>query len=239
MRGAETAKQLFYERLNWWLCARLVASGPHLKQALLTRAGVPETRVVVIPNAVDVARFASPPKERSATASPASGAAALLLGADASIPAINGRGTATRPEGRLDERAASGSPATALRRTLAPNGERVLVSVGRISRQKSMHLIPEALGILKRQGRLPANVRVCIVGQVEYPQMQARLEETVRREGLEQYDLSRDVDEMAPHDTSIAAFETACRRDGIPAAAVAAAIQHLSSWEHHAHALAA
>jgi glycosyltransferase involved in cell wall biosynthesis len=185
VRGAETAKQLFYERLSWWLCARLVASGPHLKQALLTRAGVPETRVVVIPNAVDVARFASPPKELSAIASPASGAAALLLGTDASIPVMNGRGTASRPEGRLVERAAPGSPATALRRSLAPNGEHVLVSVGRISRQKSMHLIPEALGILKRQGRLPANVRVCIVGQVEYPQMQAQLEEAVRREGLE------------------------------------------------------
>jgi glycosyltransferase involved in cell wall biosynthesis len=180
VRGAESPKQLLYERLSWWLCARLVASGPHLKQALLTHAGMPEARVAVIPNAVDIARFASPPQDSEAA----------LPTVETPIPAMNGRGTSTQPEvrpaqGQIDERTAQGSLATNLRQTHAPNGERVLLSVGRISRQKSMHLIAEALGTLKRQGRLPAKVRLCIVGQVEDPQMQAWLEEVVRREGLD------------------------------------------------------
>jgi len=176
VRGAESPKQLLYERLSWRLCARLVASGPHLKQALLIHAGVQEARLVVIPNAVDVARFA-PPQQ---------GPHAALPAMDASISAMNGRGRAIRPEGRpAGQEHLPETPETALRQTLAPNGERVLLSVGRISRQKSMHLIAEALGSLKRLGRLPAKVRLCIVGQVEDPQMQARLEEVVRREGLD------------------------------------------------------
>ncbi len=185
VRGVETPKQLLYERLSWRLCAHLVASGPHLKQALLTRAGMPEARVVVIPNAVDVARFASPPQEGNVGTEAHSAGVAQASGA-AALPAMNGRGTPRRPEGRsAGQEHLPEAAETSLRQTLAPNGERVLVSVGRISRQKSMHLIPEALGMLKRQGRLPASVRVCIVGQVEDLPMQARLEEAVRREGLE------------------------------------------------------
>ncbi len=142
MRGVESAKQLLYERLSWRLCARLVASGPHLRQALLARAGAPDARVVVIPNAIDLARFAPP-------------------------SAVSAAAVAT------------------LRDTLTPNGERLLFSLGRISRQKSMHLIAEALGHLKRAGHLPADLRVCIVGQVEDQEMQTRLETVVRREGLD------------------------------------------------------
>lgn len=144
VRGVETPKQLLYERLSWWLCRRMVASGPHLARALAQQAGAPASRIAVIPNAIDVARFAPP-----------------------------------------ESLTAQDTPEASLRRELAPHGERVLVSVGRISRQKRMHLIPEALGILKREGRLLQDVRVCIVGQVEDSEMQALLAEAVRRDSLE------------------------------------------------------
>jgi glycosyltransferase involved in cell wall biosynthesis len=106
---------------------------------IVERAGVPEAKVVVIPNAVDVQRFANPPK--------------------------------------------GGMPA--LRRELAPHGERLLLSVGRISAQKRMHLIPMALGMLKRDGRLPVHARVCILGQVEDSASQRQLEEAIVDAGLE------------------------------------------------------
>jgi glycosyltransferase involved in cell wall biosynthesis len=152
VRGVETPKQLRYERLSWRLCAHLVASGPHLKDALVRSADVPGSRIAVIPNSIDGARFASP----------ASGSA--------------GAHTFSAPALHLLEN---------LRRQLAPGGERVLISVGRISKQKRMHLIAEAIGILKREGQLPAKMRICILGQTEHPAMQAKLDETVRRDGLE------------------------------------------------------
>jgi glycosyltransferase involved in cell wall biosynthesis len=151
VRGVETSKQLLYERLSWRLCRRLVASGPHLAHALARRAGVPEARVAVIPNAIDVARFF-----------------------------MNGSA-----EGDAAAIAVARASAEHLRAELAPHGERIFISVGRISAQKRMHLIPEALGMLKREGRLPPALRVCIVGQVEDREMQARLEAAVRRDALE------------------------------------------------------
>jgi glycosyltransferase involved in cell wall biosynthesis len=149
VRGLETPKQLRYQRLSQRLCARIVASAPQLEDMLITGAGVPASKLVVIPNAVDVRRFAVP--------SPA---------------------------------------AAALRRQLAPEGQRILLSVGRISRQKRMHLIPEALGLLKEQGRLPAGVRVCILGQVEHDTMQARIEAAVAR-----HDLANVIVQHPPSDT--------------------------------------
>ncbi len=58
VRGIETAKQLRYQRLGQWACSRIVASGPQLKRMIVEQAGVPLSKVVVIPNAVDVRRFA-------------------------------------------------------------------------------------------------------------------------------------------------------------------------------------
>ena len=66
-----------------------------------------------------------------------------------------------------------------LRQRIAPGMRRVLVSMGRISKQKRMHLIAQALGMLKEQGRLPNDVRVMIVGPVEDQRMQAQLEAAV------------------------------------------------------------
>jgi glycosyltransferase involved in cell wall biosynthesis len=109
-------------------------------------AGVPEAKVVVIPNAVDTARFTYP------------------------------------PVGTMQ-----------LRRELAPLGERLLLSVGRISAQKRMHLIPSALSLLKREGRLPAHLRVCILGQVEDAMSQRQLEAAIVEAGLEDIVIQRPV----------------------------------------------
>jgi Sulfatase len=49
----------------------------------------------------------------------------------------------------------------------------------------------------------------------------------VRREGVEHYDLAVDPLEAAPVGGTIADFEAACRRDGLPTAAIAAAAAHL------------
>ncbi len=138
VRGIETPKQLIYQRLGQRACSRIVASSPQLKRMLVDRAGTPEAKVVVIPNGVDLDRFAP-------------------------IPAATAE----------------------LRRELAPNGERLLLSVGRISAQKRMHLIPEALGLLKREGRLPAGIRVCILGQVEDSALQLQLEKAILAAGLD------------------------------------------------------
>lgn len=138
VRGIESPKQRLYERLSHWLCARMVASGPHLK-ADLVRGGVPAQRIEVIANAIDTQRFAAP-----------------------SDPT--------------------------LRQRLAPDvtdAGRVFVSLGRISRQKSMHLIAQALGQLAAAGRLPGDVRVFIVGPTEDPAMRTALEQAIHADGLE------------------------------------------------------
>jgi len=53
----------------------------------------------------------------------------------------------------------------------------------------------------------------------------------MRREGLEHYDLAADPDEIAPSGGQIIDFEIACRRDGAPREAIAAAVAHLRRWE--------
>jgi arylsulfatase A-like enzyme len=53
----------------------------------------------------------------------------------------------------------------------------------------------------------------------------------VRREGVAQYDLATDPVEMRAETTTIAEFAAACRRDGLPAPAVRAAVAHLGRWE--------
>lgn len=71
-----------------------------------------------------------------------------------------------------------------LRQQIAPGVRRVFVSIGRISHQKTIHLIAEAFGALKRQNRLPADCRLFIVGPVHDAPMQVLLEEAIRRDDL-------------------------------------------------------
>jgi glycosyltransferase involved in cell wall biosynthesis len=75
-----------------------------------------------------------------------------------------------------------------LRAHVAPGFRRVLLSLGRISRQKRMHVTVEALGRLKNAGKLPKDVCLLIVGPAQQPPMLAALEEAIAR-----YDLADQV----------------------------------------------
>jgi glycosyltransferase involved in cell wall biosynthesis len=60
VRGRLSRKQLLYERLGSRFCARLVVNAPHLKEMLVTQAGIAARRVCVIVNGIDIERFATP-----------------------------------------------------------------------------------------------------------------------------------------------------------------------------------
>ncbi len=59
VRIEQTAKQLRYHALSWRLCSAIVCNSPHIRQQLLTQAGVPARKLHFIPNGVDLARFSS------------------------------------------------------------------------------------------------------------------------------------------------------------------------------------
>ena len=71
-----------------------------------------------------------------------------------------------------------------LRARLAPDARRVLVSMGRVSDQKRMHLIGEALGIIQREGGALADTRIFIVGQSQHERYQRLLDDAIARYGL-------------------------------------------------------
>jgi len=77
----------------------------------------------------------------------------------------------------------------ALRARIAPGAGRVFVSLGRVSFEKNPHWIAEALGLLKRRGRLPegpGGVRAFLVGPVQHAAARDALEAAIRRDGLEE-----------------------------------------------------
>jgi glycosyltransferase involved in cell wall biosynthesis len=61
----------------------------------------------------------------------------------------------------------------------------VLVSLGRISFDKNMQWVAQALGILKREGRLIEGLRIFIAGPVQDVCAQAALDGAIRQDGLE------------------------------------------------------
>lgn len=71
-----------------------------------------------------------------------------------------------------------------MRAQLAHGARRVFVSVGRVSREKRMELIAEALGLLKREGLSLADTRLLIVGHSQEEEYQRLLDEVIAREGL-------------------------------------------------------
>lgn len=76
------------------------------------------------------------------------------------------------------------TPDLALRQEIAPGASPVLLMVTRISARKVPHMLPEALGLLKRRGDLPPGVRAWIVGEREDEAAQQRIDEAVRRDNL-------------------------------------------------------
>ncbi|HEY7347981.1 MAG TPA: glycosyltransferase family 4 protein [Ktedonobacterales bacterium] len=67
---------------------------------------------------------------------------------------------------------------------VAPGSRRVFVSMGRISSEKNMHWIAQAFGILKRQSRLPSDVRCFIVGPVQGAAAQKALDAVILQDEL-------------------------------------------------------
>ncbi len=85
----------------------------------------------------------------------------------------------------VDSQRFSQNPDPTLRECLASESEWVLLILGRITAQKSPHLLVEALGLLKRLGQLPMHISVWIVGESEDNNIQRILDESIRRCDLE------------------------------------------------------
>ncbi|HEX8983379.1 MAG TPA: glycosyltransferase family 4 protein [Ktedonobacterales bacterium] len=67
----------------------------------------------------------------------------------------------------------------ALRAELAPKARRVFVSIGRVSREKRMDLIADALGQLKREGVTLDDVRLLLVGHAQEAKYQEMLDAAI------------------------------------------------------------
>jgi glycosyltransferase involved in cell wall biosynthesis len=71
-----------------------------------------------------------------------------------------------------------------LREKLAPGATFVLACIGRISFEKNVHWIVQALGILVHEGRLPSSMRFLIVGAVQDAAAQIALDAAIVESGL-------------------------------------------------------
>jgi hypothetical protein len=78
---------------------------------------------------------------------------------------------------------------------------------------------PHTAGVMERYTQ---NIATAVVG---------RRKLIIRREGIRQYDLATDPEELAPEPSTVQRFAGACRRDGIPPGAIASAVEHLRRWE--------
>lgn len=77
------------------------------------------------------------------------------------------------------------NPDPAWRARHVPDARRVVAMLGRITLQKSPHLLAEAVGLLKQRGELPAAVRIIIAGDPESARIQQQLDDAVKKYGLE------------------------------------------------------
>lgn len=84
------------------------------------------------------------------------------------------------------------SPAPEQSLALRDGARRVLAMFGRVSKQKSPHLLAQALGVAKTRGLLPVGTRVLLVGEREDAGLQAQLDAAVT-----EYELS---DVLQQHD---------------------------------------
>lgn len=125
-----TRKQLLYEWLSGWLCWAIVTNSPQIVRRL--RSGAGRRRVRLIPNGIDLARFAE-------------------------TPDLN------------------------LRATYAPGARCIFLFVGRIARQKAVHLMVDALALLRQRGQLPDGVFLWLVGERSEPAADELLEAAIRR----------------------------------------------------------
>lgn len=85
----------------------------------------------------------------------------------------------------VDTERFSQNPQPDLRENIVPNTRRVLVMLGRVTRQKSPHLLAQALGLLKARQQLPADLKVILVGEHEDEAIQTELDNAIRQYQLE------------------------------------------------------
>lgn len=78
------------------------------------------------------------------------------------------------------------NPDPDLRERLAPGADRVLVTLGRVTKQKSLHLLAEAVGLLKEREQLTLPLKVLIVGEKENAEYQRLLDDAVARYALQE-----------------------------------------------------
>jgi glycosyltransferase involved in cell wall biosynthesis len=76
------------------------------------------------------------------------------------------------------------SPDPGWRARCVPGAGRLAVMLGRISRQKSPHLLALALGRLRERGALPAGARMSIVGEAECPKTRKQLDDAIHQHRL-------------------------------------------------------
>jgi len=76
------------------------------------------------------------------------------------------------------------NPDPGLRSRLAPGATCVIAMLGRITKQKSPHLLVQALGQLRRRDQLPAGLKVLIAGEHESDDIQDRLDQAIREDAL-------------------------------------------------------
>lgn len=85
----------------------------------------------------------------------------------------------------VDTERFSQNPQPGLRQDITPNAGRVLVMPGRITRQKSQHLLAQAIGLLKERQQLPADLRVILVGEHEDAVIQAEVDSAIAQYQLQ------------------------------------------------------
>ena len=57
VRVEYTPKQLLYERFSQWACRKMICNSPHIQQQLINVARIPNQKIRIIPNGVDIERF--------------------------------------------------------------------------------------------------------------------------------------------------------------------------------------
>lgn len=137
VRAENTPKQIRNQRLSWRVARSIICNSPHLVTELTEQASISPDKITMIPNGLQVERFAH----------------------------------LANPQ---------------LRQEIAPGADYVLLMVTRISARKVPQLLPQALGMLKAQGRLPGNLRAVIVGEREDAQTQQAVDQAVSQHQLEQ-----------------------------------------------------
>lgn len=91
-----------------------------------------------------------------------------------------------------------------LRQRLAPGATTVLVALGRINHKKAQHLLVEALGLLKTQGKLPDTLKALIVGEREEAETQAKIDAAMQR-----YNLKNHVTQLDQTDSPVDFYHAA------------------------------